>query len=375
MTGQRTHNASLRAAKAAWMALSAWLVLGAVSLACSGDEPALIALPQSDLVLFNPDAAAMPLTRLADGMQSYSDLFREQGLVDFRPRLFRHREDLERYFSEIDSRGGAFPWVAALHGGYLLQRGFRWGYEPLVCAVVDGSQELTYSLIVRRDSPIQRIEQAKGAILAMNDLGIDVVDWFNVIVFRNQLDLRTFFRQAIETDSPASTVSAVLFRQAEVGIVPRYLLEAMTEASSRIWKEVREISISRPIMLGGVALWAGAPAEFARRVRGLLTSDLRKQVGGPAILDAFLIDGLADCSWEDLDRREGRYLSEAGAAVPDALTRRLELDRLKARWHSELNPPAVRPQATRKGLRRQTGGRFRATGEPGRPPRHPARSG
>lgn len=269
-------------------------------------------IPKARFVFFHPDASGLPPADILAGLENYATYLRARGVVDLSTHYFRRATDLEGFLQRLRDRGEPMPWFSSFSVMYMLQRGYKDGYDPIVCAEIEGLTANRYSVIVRRSSPIKTLDDTRGAVIALTDIGTDVVEWNNVLVFQNQLDMKKHFASMMETDSPMSSVMAVIFKQADVAIVFKLLFDRLSGTSQQVWQKVRPIYSSRPISFGSIQAWRGAPAEVVDKFRDTITGDLRNQTGGKDILDAFYIDGFRRCTWGDYDAREGEYLKGAG---------------------------------------------------------------
>ncbi|MBI2568774.1 MAG: PhnD/SsuA/transferrin family substrate-binding protein [Candidatus Schekmanbacteria bacterium] len=312
----------LRLRPGVWSGLCATLVLAMLvaPARASGEQPTgptdEAQLPGSRFFYFNPDASALLPTRVVEGLDAFAVFLKSHGVADLDTQLFRHAEDMERAFDRWVAQGEDMPWFGSMSVSYMVQKGYLYGYEPIVCASFGGTHTFQYSVLVRRNSDIQTLEQARGKIVALADVGADAPHWMDAIAFDNKINIRSHFSKVIETDSPTSTVTSLLFNAADVAIVMRPILERMTTKAQRVWRSVREIYVSRDVNYGGVVAWVGAPPERVEKMRTAFLGDVRNRPGGLALLDTFHIEGFSTCTWADFDRLEASYLREAGYGVP-----------------------------------------------------------
>ncbi|MBI2571685.1 MAG: PhnD/SsuA/transferrin family substrate-binding protein [Candidatus Schekmanbacteria bacterium] len=276
---------------------------------------AAAALPVARFAFFQPDGSGLPPADVAIGLQNYAAYFRKHGILELRTHYFRRAADLEAFLGYLERRGEDPPWLTSLSVSYMLTQGYRHGYEPFACGVIDGKTTAKFSLLARRGSDIRSLEDARGKILASMEQTDDARIWDSIVLFDNQIDVKTHFGGFVETDSPTSSVAAVIYGEADVAMVFKALFDRLSKDSQQVWRHMREVYASRETSIGSVQTWRGAPPEIMERVKRVLLGDIRKQDGGAEILDAFFLDGLQPCGWEDYDAREGAYMKRAGLSL------------------------------------------------------------
>ncbi|MBI2568275.1 MAG: PhnD/SsuA/transferrin family substrate-binding protein [Candidatus Schekmanbacteria bacterium] len=308
-----------RGTRALSRALATALAMASVALAgaaTAGSESSK-SLPSTHFVFFNPASAALPPSDIFSGLAEYSSHLGDIGLVRLTPHYFKRARDLEQYLAKWHE-SGEMPWFGSMSIHYLLQRGFRWGYRPLTCALVDGATAYTNTLVVRRDSPFHSLEDVRNHRVALTGVGVDVLQMFNVLLFANRLDMRTYFSEVVETDSAVSTVMAVMYKQADVAIIIRSIFQRLLKHSPFVWRWVREIHDTPPLPYSGHVVWQGAPPELVERFRKNMVQDLGTTPAGRKVLDLFHLDGFVPCDWQVYDDVAAEQLRAAGVALPPA---------------------------------------------------------
>ncbi|MBI2566808.1 MAG: PhnD/SsuA/transferrin family substrate-binding protein [Candidatus Schekmanbacteria bacterium] len=310
------------------------LSIGAPSAAAPGDDAGELptpanqglaeSMPHARLLFFQPYSSGLPVTEIVRGLERYADYFRAQKLSELSTHYFRKAEDLEKYLQVLDLRGEQRPWLASISVHYMLMKAFRYGYEPVLCAVFDGRTTTRYSVITRRNSSAHSLAELKGKSIALSDVGQDAIEWYNVMLFSNKTDVRDYFSEIVETDSAMSSVSAVIYGQVDAALVLSDVFKRMSKHAAKIWANVEQVHSTDEISTGGVQVWRGAPRWFAEEVTRLLgAEDLRSQPGGAELLDVFRLDGLRPCGWDQYDRTEGELLRRAAVSLTQGEQREL----------------------------------------------------
>ncbi|MBI2568775.1 MAG: PhnD/SsuA/transferrin family substrate-binding protein [Candidatus Schekmanbacteria bacterium] len=294
-------------------------------------------LPRSKFVVLSLDSSGLNEEDVKEGLEKYHKFFEKQAVIDLEPLYFDKTKDIEAAFEQW-RKEGAMPMYGVLPSGYLLYKGYQFGYEPLVCAQRDGSKTMQLSLIARRGSQVKNLQDANGTKISMTNTGGEQVAWTNITAFDEKVRLEKYFGEVVSTDGPTESVMAVIFRTTDVALVSKQLFERMSEKAAMIWREVREIYTSEPLTMVCVVKWAGAPDDLSRRFADTLTGNMGEMKGGDVVLDAFFIDGFEPCDWAELEQREGKHLQAVGLQVVSGEQR-------AAAIRSALAPPGATPAA------------------------------
>lgn len=284
------------------------------AVASENQSPPSGELPTTPFLYYNPDASALPPAELLAALETYARYYRDRGVADLHPIYFRRAADMERYLEGARERG-QMPLFGSLATPYLLERGYRWGYRPILCGVRSGTTTYRSAVIARRGSGIDSLAAAKDRVLALVDVGGDLAGWTNVTTFGNRLDVRSFFRELLVTDGPASAVLAVIFNKADLAVVDKELFERMNKQAPMIWQKVREIHQAPPFTITGLVTARETPAELVGSFKRELLGDVRGRPGGGELLDAFYIDGFQECGWGNYEA-DTATLRAAGMSLP-----------------------------------------------------------
>ncbi len=249
----------------------------------------------------------IPVARPGEGQQSHSTLKVAVGAMISPKETFVYYRRLLDYlggnlgrdvelvqrktYSEVnDLVGKGLIDLAFICSGPYTVGKERFGFELLATAEVQGSHFYHSYLIVKKDSPLQRLEDLKGRVFAFTDPDsltgkLVPTHWLSQIHEAPE----TFFGKVIYTYSHDNSILAVAKGLVDGAAVDGLIWEFYQHKNPSLTSETRIIKRSEPYGIPPIVASKTLPAELKERVRQLFFSMHQDPEGG-MILRELMID-------------------------------------------------------------------------------------
>ena len=165
---------------------------------------------------------------------------------------------------------------------------------PALTAVRGEDYREHYVLIAHRDHGAAELQDFRGTrLMTAADLGGSVpIVWLNALLLRNGLPRSNhFFGQVTSARKTIRAVLPVFFRQADLCLVPRTILETVSELNPQIGRELRLVAVSPGFSYGVVCFSDGLPRELRDTIREALLN-MHVNPEGQQLLTLFYVDQL-----------------------------------------------------------------------------------
>jgi phosphonate transport system substrate-binding protein len=190
----------------------------------------------------------------------------------------------------------------------------RFGFELLATAEVQGSHFYHSYLIVKKDSPVQRLEDLKGRVFAFTDPDsltgkLAPTHW----LAKMRETPETFFGKVIYTYSHDNSILAVTKGLVDGAAVDGLIWEYYQHKNPSLTSETRIIKRSDPYGIPPVVASKTLSPKLKERVRQLLFS-MHKDPGGGTILRELMIDRFVEprMEWYEAIPQMERKLTAVG---------------------------------------------------------------
>ena len=215
-----------------------------------------------------------------------------QNLLDFiGSRIGRSvRVDRRRTYEEVNALLGAgnIDLAFICSGPYVTGKGI-FGFRPLAAPFIMSKETYRSYLIVRRDSPIDRLDQLRGKTVAYTDPDSNTGCLLpRYLLFqRGEIDAR-FFGKTIFTHSHDNSILAVSRNLADGAFVHEQIWEYLHRKKPEYTQGTRVIYRSEPFGNPPVVVSPKLAASVADRIQQLLFS-MHTDPDGRRILDRLLV--------------------------------------------------------------------------------------
>lgn len=196
---------------------------------------AVYAAGRLEFYYFNPDSAQSNFSLLSRGFST----FLKQAGLEAGFQAFAQKSDFDR---RIQDRR---PDLVLVPSWYFQQYGQSLGLTPLLTALVNGKNNYTKILMVRKAEPFT-VEQLKGKTVAMTTMGPNTEALLNENYFKDQgVDFSAM--NIIVTPKDADALYALALGQVDAALVGEATLRMVGSANQRLLEATKELAASSPV--------------------------------------------------------------------------------------------------------------------------------
>jgi len=216
----------------------------------------------------------------------YHDLLRYIGSRTQRTITVERRRTYEEINTLLGE--GRIDLAFICSGPYATGR-VRWGFRPLAAPVVMGKDTYRSYLIVRRDSPIEGLDQLRGKTVAFTDPDSNTGCLLPSYLLHRRGETRdSFFAKTIYTHSHDNSIMAVGRALVDGAFVHEQIWEYFERKNPVHTAETRVVFRSEPFGNPPIVASPALSGDLAHRIQQLLL-DMHKAPEGRQILDHLMV--------------------------------------------------------------------------------------
>ncbi|MBI2569237.1 MAG: PhnD/SsuA/transferrin family substrate-binding protein [Candidatus Schekmanbacteria bacterium] len=255
---------------------------------------------EQDIAYYFPDTVGKDPALIATYYQDWVDAYMGPAVGrKLHVRYFTRLHDLETYVEQCQ-RNHTPPLYLVLYGEVALENRIRWNLQMIAYGVAGGDEPRhQLSVVVRRDSDIKTLADLRGRSLIAVEFWGRNRKRFERLVFDGKVALDEVGRFE-HSPSSTSSLMAVHYKSAEVGVVSDRLLEALSPRTMAIWRAIRVVHKSPPIPMAVVATTEGELSGEALKAGLEAATSLHNTPEGKRWVDYTRISHVSAGTWTDL---------------------------------------------------------------------------
>jgi len=256
-----------------------------------------------EFIFFFPDSTVKNPVDATNALQTYMNIIKRKKGWNLRGYFFKKQRDLDKFLATRKVELGVFSPV------YMIENYKRLKLVPFAAPMRNGKQTYRKTIVVRKEDGLRDIHDLKDKVLAATALGEDNIPFYNKIVFKGEIDIRTHFKETLITDSLNSAILAVLYQKADAAAVALTSFNIIRELNPQARQKLVSIFTSDETPISALCYFEdNFDTSLLPEFKEILMTQHLDPVGQQSFL-AFNVEAWAETSMEDYRETE-RIINE-----------------------------------------------------------------